>query len=75
MESIPASKIKEKLGLSDKLYKEYCKELKSFSNMCILYKDKEREGKGDKLGMSTITQTMENCKTDKISISSIIKKI
>ncbi len=75
MESIPASKIKEKLGLSDKLYKEYCKELKSFSNMCILYKDKEKEGKGDKLGMSTITQTMENCKTDKISISSIIKKI
>ncbi len=42
---------------------------------CILYKDKEKEGKGDKLGMSTITQTMENCKTDKISISSIIKKI
>lgn len=75
MESIPASKIKEKLGLSDKLYKEYCKELKSFSNMCILYKDKEREVKEDKLGMSTITQTMENCKTDKISISSIIKKI
>lgn len=75
MESIPVSKIKEKLGLSDKLYKEYCKELKSFSNMCILYKDKEREVKEDKLGMSTITQTMENCKTDKISISSIIKKI
>ena len=75
MESIPVSKIKEKLVLSDKLYKEYCKELKSFSNMCILYKDKEREVKEDKLGMSTITQTMENCKTDKISISSIIKKI
>ena len=75
MESIPVSKIKEKLGLSDKLYKEYCKELKSFSNMCILYKDKERKVKEDKLGMSTITQTMENCKTDKISISSIIKKI
>lgn len=75
MESIPVSKIKEKLGLSDKLYKEYCKELKSFSNMCILYKNKEREVKEDKLGMSTITQTMENCKTDKISISSIIKKI
>lgn len=76
MEGIPVFEIKEKLGLSDKQYNRHCNELKSFTNISILYEDNDQiKFKEDDLKMSTTTQTMENCKTDKISIASIIKKI
>lgn len=76
MEGVPASVIKRELGLSDKRYRRHCEELKEFSSACALYesgtagKDKE-----DEETMTGTGQTMERCKTDKISISSIIKKI
>lgn len=76
MESIPVAEIKEKLGLSDKQYNQHCKELKSFANISILFSNKNQtKSKEDDTKMSATTQTMENCKTDRISIASIIKKI
>ena len=76
MEDAHASEIKKALRLSDKQYKQHCQELKSFANIHILYtNDKKAELKEEDREMSTATQTMENCKTDKISIASIIKKI
>ncbi len=76
MEGIPVSEIKEKLKLSDKQYNRHCREMKSFTNISILYESSNQiKYKEDDVEMSTTTQTMENCKTDKISIASIIKKI
>lgn len=76
MNGISASKIRKRLNLTAKQYGRHCRELKSFAKISILYrKDKSIEIEGDCLNMSTSTQTMENCKTDKISIASIIKKI
>ena len=68
------AEIKSKLKLSDKEYIDNFNAMKSFSNISILCNNvnqviiEEEE-------MSTTTQTMENCKTDRISIASIIKKI
>lgn len=75
MENVPAGTIKEKLGLSDKLYNRHCEELKSFANVNILFSNDNQTTKEEDFEMITTTQTMENCKTDRISIASIIKKI
>ena len=67
-----ASEIKEILGLTDSQYNSNFEVLKKYENIQIL------KGKGseedDEMEM-TQTTTMENCKTDKISIASIIKKM
>lgn len=79
MEGVPISEIKERLGLSEKRYHQYCEELKSFENIRILYScDNHTEDKGNKetsLKMRTETQTMEKSKPDRLCIASIIKKI
>lgn len=76
MEDIPVFEIKNKLGLSEKQYKQNCKELKSFTNISVLFSNESQmQIKEDDVKMGTTTQTMENCKTDRISIASIIKKI
>lgn len=76
MEDISVSEIKRRLNLSDKQYNRHCKGLKSFANISILFRDEDQiKDKGEDKRMGTTTQTMENCKTDRISVASIIKKI
>lgn len=76
MEELPAHEIMEALGLGRREYERQCHGLRSFANISVLYGCDDRQGlkEGDDM-MSTTTQTMENCKTDRISIASIIKKI
>lgn len=74
MEDMAASEIKEALGLSDKQYESQCEALKSFDTLHVLFGGGEVLVRED-AEMSKTTQTMENCKTDRISIASIIKKI
>ncbi|MCM1235443.1 MAG: hypothetical protein NC489_35535 [Ruminococcus flavefaciens] len=76
IQEVPVSDIKEKLKLSDAQYNRHCNELKSFTNISLLFnKENKEKSKEDDVKMGTTTQTMENCKTDRISIASIIKKI
>lgn len=74
MEDFSATDIKKKLKLTDKVYADNFNALKSFSNISILRNNANQEDMEEE-EMSTTTQTMENCKTDRISIASIIKKI
>lgn len=74
MEAMAASEIKKRLGLSDKQYDQQCEAFKSFDALYLLWGGKDKVTEED-VEMSTMTQTMENCKTDRISIASIIKKI
>lgn len=66
--------IKKKLKLSDKEYTDNFNAMKSFKNISILCNNTNQVIMEDE-EMSITTQTMENCKTDKISIASIIKRI
>ncbi len=76
MEEIPVGEIKKKLRLSDKQYNRHWKEITSFANINILFRKENRtKSEREEMKMGTTTQTMENCKTDKISVASIIKKI
>ena len=76
MEEIPVWEIKKKLGLSNKQYNRHWKEIKSFANISILFcNESGTKPEKEDMEMGTTTQTMVNCKTDKISIASIIKKI
>lgn len=76
MEGFAVTEIKEKLNLSNKEYIDNFKELRSFKNITVLCNDTNQSKiMEDEEIMSTTTQTMENCKTDRISIASIIKKI
>ena len=68
------AEIKSKLKLSDKEYIDNFNAMKSFSNISILCNNVNQEDVEEE-EMSATTQTMENCKTDRISITSIIKKI
>lgn len=68
------AEIKSRLELSDKEYIDNFNAMKSFSNISILCNNENKENLEEE-EMSTTTQTMENCKTDRISIASIIKKI
>lgn len=77
MQNFSTIEIKRKLNLSDKEYAENFNSLKSFKNINILCNaTKQIIAREEDEKMSGITtQTMENCKTDRISIASIIKKI
>lgn len=75
MEDVPVSDIKRKLELSDKEYTDNFNAMKSFKNISILCNNANQTNYMEDENMSTTTQTMENCKTDRISIASIIKKI
>lgn len=77
MENYSTIEIKNKLKLSDKEYIDNFNAMKSFKNINILCdheNNHENQEDMEEEEMS-ITQTMENCKTDRISIASIIKKI
>lgn len=76
MGGMPAHEIMGTLGIGRREYERQCHELRSFANISALYGCDDQRGRkeGDEM-MSTTTQTMENCKTDRISIASIIKKI
>lgn len=80
MENISVSKIKEKLGLTDKEYNEQLSQIKSFNNIKRIrsffansskYEEKEEET----IMNTTVTQTAEKSKPMQYSISSINKKI
>lgn len=75
MDGFSSSDIKKKLNLSDKEYNDNFNALKSFKNISILYNNENQSKFMEDEGMSTTTQTAENCKTDRISIASINKKI
>ena len=75
MEDISVSEIKEKLKLSDKQYNQHCKDLKSFANISILFKKENSDYELEEENQMQLTQTMEKSKPDRLSISSIIKKI
>lgn len=76
MDDFSVSDIKKELNISDKEYTDNFNALKSFKNINILCNNaNQTESREDDLKMSTTTQTMENCKTDRISIASIVKKI
>ncbi len=76
MEGWSVAGIKRELKLSDKEYADNFKELSSFKNISILCSDESKlNSKEEEEKVSIATQTMENCKTDRISIASIIKKI
>lgn len=67
--------IKEELHLTNSQYESHWKVIKSFSKIKTLFKNDIKDSEEDDENMNTVTQTMENCKTDKISVASVIKKI
>jgi len=77
MEGFSIDEIKQRLKLSDKKYHDNFNALKLFKNISILCNDQNQIKimEDEEMSMTTQTQTAENCKTDKISIASIIKKI
>lgn len=76
MDNISVWEIKEKLRLTYSQYEEHCRELKSFAKISILYGSENCENfKEDDEKMKTTAQTIKNCKTERITIASIIKKI
>jgi len=78
MDGVPVKEIKKKLGLSNKQYEKNFQGIKLFNNIKFLfnkddgYKNKSEE---DSKKMSSVTQTMEKSKPDRLSIASINKKI
>lgn len=77
MEDVPVPDIKRILKLSDKEYTDNFNAMRSFKNISILCNNTNQINYMEDEDMSTTTrtQTMENCKTDRISIASIVKKI
>lgn len=82
MEGVSVGEIKKKLGLSTKQYENHCKECRSFANISVLFGNENEVKtymKEDKvmqqIHTQTNTQTMEKSKSDKLSVSSIIKKM
>lgn len=75
MDGFSVSDIKQKLELSDKEYTDNFNVMRSFKNISILCNNTNQTNFMEDDNMSTTTQTMENCKTDRISIASIVKKI
>lgn len=72
-EGLSKNEIIKKIRISESAYNNNLKAMRHFEKVRILKSSIKSEEDG--LMMSVITQTMENCKTDKISIASIIKKI
>ncbi len=76
MQEVPVLEIQRRLKLSNKQYRQNCRELRSFANISILHNEGKLSGtEEEKKEMSKVAQTMENCKTDRISVASIIKRI
>lgn len=75
MDGFSMIEIKKKLMLNDKVYNDNFNVLKSFKHISILCNNVNQLNLMEEEEMSTTTQTMENCKTDRISIASIVKKI
>lgn len=77
MEDVSVTDIKRKLELSDKEYTDNFNAMRSFKNINILCNNTNQTNfmEDDEMNTTTQTQTMENCKTDRISIASIVKKI
>ena len=76
MQEVPVLEIQRRLKLSNKQYRQNWRELRSFANIGILHnEEKISETEKEKKEMSKAAQTMENCKTDRISVASIIKRI
>lgn len=75
MDGFSVSEIKQKLKLNDKQYTDNFNDMKSFKNISILCNNVNQSKVMEEKEMSITTQTMENCKTDRISVASIIKKI
>lgn len=76
MNDITISEIKCNLNLTDGQYEDHCRQIKSFRNTQILFRDRTAcsKIKEKKMGQ-TFTQTLEKSKPDRLSIASIIKKI
>ncbi|MDE6128347.1 MAG: hypothetical protein K2G16_04050, partial [Lachnospiraceae bacterium] len=74
LDKVPVSEIQKKLKLSDKQYKQHFRELRSFANISVL-QGRDKLPETEEKEMSKATQTMESCKTDRISVASIIKRI
>ena len=72
-EGLSKNEIIKKIRISESAYNNNLKAMRHFEKVRILKSSIKSEE--DELMMSVVTQTMENCKTDKISIASIIKKI
>ncbi len=75
MDGFSVCDIKKELNLSDKEYTDNFNAMRSFKNISILCNNTDQISFMEEEEMSIMTQTMENCKTDRISIASIIKKI
>lgn len=75
MEDFSVSDIKQYLGLSDKKYTDNFNAMRSFKNISILCSNSNQINFMEDEEMSLTTQTAEKCKTDRISIASIVKKI
>lgn len=76
LKEVPVSEIQKRLKLSNKQYRQNCRELRSFANVNFLHNyGKVSEAEEETKEMSGMAQTMENCKTDRISVASIIKRI
>ncbi len=76
MEEISVLEIKRRLHLTDSQYESHFAGLKAYENICILYNKDQITQKEEEEPMKHVsTQTMERCKTDKISVFSIIRKM
>lgn len=76
IQEVPVLEIQKRLKLSNKQYRQNCRELRSFANISILHNVGKVSGtEEEEKEMSKAAQTMENCKTDRISVASIIKRI
>lgn len=77
MNGFSISDIKKELKLSDKEYTDNFNVMRSFKNINILCNNANQINfmEDEEMSTTTQTQTMENCKTDRISIASIVKKI
>lgn len=76
MNDVTISEIKCNLNLTDGQYEDHCRQIKSFRNTQILFRDRTACSKIEEKKMGqTFTQTLEKSKPDRLSIASIIKKI
>lgn len=77
MNEYEPSEIKKNLGLSDKQYNDYLKDMRTFEKTMVLKQADYVISKEDKpMSENTQnTQTFEKSKSDRLSIASIIKKI
>ncbi|WP_395546807.1 MULTISPECIES: DUF262 domain-containing protein [unclassified Lacrimispora] len=76
MDNATISEIKCNLNLTDGQYEDHCRQIKSFRNTQILFRDRTACSKIEEKKMGqTFTQTLEKSKPDRLSIAAIIKKI